>query len=111
MGIVGLLLVVVFLLFSISRTLFRLEQQGGVRETQVIHKSDGAAGQSSGPSPAMIRKITKESDFMTFLSEDAARKTLPKREQFAAYREWRQRRGLNWPHELPGEDSDPEEVA
>ena len=34
--------------------------------------------------------------FEDFLHEDPARRRLPKREQFAAYRLWRQEKGLNW---------------
>ena len=34
--------------------------------------------------------------FETFLNEDPSRRELPKREQFAAYRQWRQERGMNW---------------
>jgi hypothetical protein len=34
--------------------------------------------------------------FEMFLSEDPERRYLPKGEQFAAYRQWRQEKGLNW---------------
>jgi hypothetical protein len=34
--------------------------------------------------------------FEMFLSEDPQRRKLPKGEQFAAYRRWRQEKGLNW---------------
>lgn len=34
--------------------------------------------------------------FDTFLAEDSARKLLSKKEQSAAYRKWRQERGMNW---------------
>lgn len=34
--------------------------------------------------------------FDTFLAEDGARKLLTKKEQAAAYRKWRQERGMNW---------------
>ena len=34
--------------------------------------------------------------FDDFLSEDTARRNLPKSEQFAAYLEWRRENGLNW---------------
>ena len=35
--------------------------------------------------------------FEMFLAEEPARRKLPKREQFADYRKWRQEKGLNWP--------------
>lgn len=34
--------------------------------------------------------------FEAFLMEDPERRKLPKNEQFAAYRRWRQEKGLNW---------------
>ena len=34
--------------------------------------------------------------FEAFLKEDPSRRKLPKREQFAGYRRWRQDNGLNW---------------
>ncbi|MCX8496800.1 MAG: hypothetical protein ORN51_11515 [Akkermansiaceae bacterium] len=34
--------------------------------------------------------------FEAFLSEDPSRRKLGKKEQFAAYRQWRQENGMNW---------------
>jgi hypothetical protein len=34
--------------------------------------------------------------FELFLSEDSSRRELTKGEQFAAYRKWRQEKGMNW---------------
>jgi hypothetical protein len=34
--------------------------------------------------------------FEAFLAEDPERRKLPKGEQFAGYRRWRQEKGLNW---------------
>ena len=34
--------------------------------------------------------------FQQFLDEDPSRLSLPKKEQFATYREWRSKNGLNW---------------
>lgn len=34
--------------------------------------------------------------FAEFLAEDPARRELPKKEQFAAFRRWREEKGLNW---------------
>lgn len=42
---------------------------------------------------------SRDGAFLEFLSEDAGRRQLPKREQFAAYRTWRKERGLNWTKE------------
>ena len=34
--------------------------------------------------------------FEEFLEEDSSRRDLPKKEQFAAFRQWREEKGLNW---------------
>ena len=34
--------------------------------------------------------------FAEFLAEEPARQELPKKEQFAEFRRWRDERGLNW---------------
>lgn len=34
--------------------------------------------------------------FEIFLSEEPSRRALTKSEQFAAYRQWRQEKGMNW---------------
>lgn len=39
---------------------------------------------------------TADSAFDRFMMEDASRRSLPKREQFEAYRRWRQENGMNW---------------
>ena len=45
------------------------------------------------PSPA---ETSAGGAFETFLAEDDARRSMPKKEQFSAYRKWRQENGLNW---------------
>ncbi|MEK7950602.1 hypothetical protein [Luteolibacter soli] len=34
--------------------------------------------------------------FAEFLAEDPSRRELPKKEQFAQFRQWRDQKGLNW---------------
>lgn len=34
--------------------------------------------------------------FALFLAEDPTREQLPKKEQFAAFRRWREEKGMNW---------------
>jgi len=41
--------------------------------------------------------------FASFLAEDPARRELPKKEQFAEFRRWREEKGLNWKN--PGESA------
>ena len=51
-------------------------------------------------SPDLIHRKEENSDqkkwFAAFLEEDPSRKELPKKEQFAAFRKWREEKGLNW---------------
>jgi hypothetical protein len=59
---------------------------------------------SAPPSPAANRDLASRKEangeqkkwFTEFLAEDPSRKELPKKEQFAAFRRWREERGLNW---------------
>lgn len=41
-------------------------------------------------------EVASGSPFEEFLNEDPTRRTLSKKEQFAAYRNWRSQKGLNW---------------
>ena len=93
MIVVGLLGVVVLFLFLLllavvraGTCLQRLEQM--VAERDVASPAGGGA--ALAPRPA------NDSVFLEFLSEDPARRKLPKREQFEAYRQWRKEKGLNW---------------
>lgn len=83
---VGLLLLILLTLLRISTKLSRLSgnrSQESVRQDLGEH-APSAAERSAGGA------------FESFLSEDPARRELPKGEQFSAYRQWRQEKGLNW---------------
>lgn len=41
-------------------------------------------------------EVEPGSHFEEFLNEDPSRRALTKKEQFAAYRDWRSQKGLNW---------------
>ena len=83
---VGLLVLLLGLVIGISRRLLRIErwlaEQGSRQMTA-----------ESGPSQA---ETAAGGAFETFLDEDPAHRKLPKSEQFAKYRRWRQEKGLNW---------------
>lgn len=83
---VGLLVFVFMLCWSITRQLARIERQ----LTEIANRS---GPETSPPSHA---ETQVGGAFETFLSEDPARRLLPKAEQFAAYRKWRHENGLNW---------------
>jgi hypothetical protein len=41
-------------------------------------------------------EVAPGTPFEEFLNEDPSRRLLSKKEQFAAYRDWRSQKGLNW---------------
>ena len=85
-SLVGLLALILFVLFGISRCLGRIERclAEGFARQEVPERAPGQAETAAGGA------------FETFLREDPARRKLPKGEQFAAYRRWRQEKGMNW---------------
>ena len=84
----GLLAVVILFLLSIRASLARVE-------SRLNHhiKASEAAGKASSPA---TDAEANSSAFEQFLAEDPERIGLSKTEQFAAYREWRKDKGLNW---------------
>ncbi len=82
----ALLIVVLALVIRISSRIGRLE--GQLRQGP------------SGADPIDWKPTSAESSaggaFELFLNEDPTRGELPKREQFTAYRKWRQQNGMNW---------------
>ena len=54
------------------------------------------SGRQEAAEAAAATEIHAGGAFEAFLTEDPSRRELPKREQFAAYRQWRHERGLNW---------------
>lgn len=82
----GMLGVLIAVLIAIARRLARIDAK---LATDVTHVDTTPAS----PSP---EEPSAGDAFETFLGEDPTRRTLPKSEQFAAYRRWRQQHGLNW---------------
>ena len=64
-------------------------------ERLLAQKPEAAAGESV-PETREAVDARPGGPFDTFLAEDGARKLLTKKEQAAAYRKWRQERGMNW---------------
>lgn len=58
----------------------------------------------ASPTPAASQELADRKEatgeqkkwFDEFLAEDPSRRDLPKKEQFAAFRQWRDDKGLNW---------------
>jgi hypothetical protein len=80
------LALLLMLSWRISRQLARIERQ----LTGLASRSD------TETNPLSQSETQTGGAFENFLGEDPARRLLPKAEQFAAYRKWRQEKGLNW---------------
>jgi hypothetical protein len=83
---VGLLALMLLLLFRLSSRLARLEKQ----------LAQGRSRQMAADLAPAAEENSAGGAFEIFLSEDSTRRNLPKAEQFSAYRNWRQERGMNW---------------
>lgn len=90
---VGMLIIVWFLIMKISWRLSRIEYL--ISETNELEREPSIPSSGSGVVlPA--GEVSQRRAFEIFLAEDPARRLLPKREQFTAYRRWRQEKGMNW---------------
>lgn len=86
LSVIVLLVAVLATGMAILRRLRRLEQR--IAEQQLRH--------DTVESTMAAVETTAGGTFESFLKEDPARRQLSKSEQFAAYRRWRQERGMNW---------------
>lgn len=82
----GLLALLLVIGWRVSRRLARIERL-------LENKPAGPDEENLQPS---VAETSPGGAFEIFLSEDPSRLLLPKSEQFAAYRKWRQKKGLNW---------------
>ena len=85
-SLLGMLVILLPVLWGMSRTLGRIDRR-------LAAMSSREEVPAARPGPA---ETSAGGAFETFLSEDPERRKLPKGEQFAAYRKWRQENGLNW---------------
>lgn len=82
----SLLILALLLVFRISSRVHRIE-------ILLLHTVGQAEPVNGTPSDA---ETSAGGAFEMFLSEDPQRRSLPKAEKFAAYRQWRNEKGLNW---------------
>lgn len=82
----GLLVLLTMVVFGIARSLGRIQRSLMDTNLQAPER----------PPIAPATEVANRRAFETFLEEDPARRKLAKREQFAAYRQWRKEKGLNW---------------
>jgi hypothetical protein len=83
---VGLLALAVGYLLGISRRLARIE---------VLLAAQAVAKPEDSREPT-VEESSAGGAFEAFLSEDPNRRKMVKKDQFAAYRSWRQAKGMNW---------------
>jgi len=82
----GMLVILFGMVLFIHRRLSRIERN-------LTQESARRAESATAPG---VEETSPGGAFERFLREDPSRKGLPKGEQFAEYRRWRQERGLNW---------------
>jgi hypothetical protein len=88
--LLGLLFVLLFaVLIYVVQIAARLRRI----ENLILVESDRPLSRETVPSPA---ETSAGGAFEMFLDEEPARRMLSKSEQFAAYRQWRQEKGMNW---------------
>lgn len=85
-ALVLLQLLVLFVLFRLSGRISRLARS----------MAGSPRPESRGTAVAKEAKSEGSKAFERFLGEDPARRELPKKEQFAAFRRWREEQGMNW---------------
>lgn len=86
-----LLLIILIVLLQINAkltNLSRLNQRPMPSSKTVENEKESSSNQEI--------EVPSGTRFEEFLSEDPARRALPKKEQFKAYRKWRAEKGLNW---------------
>jgi len=86
--ILGVLAVVVLMLISLRAAVARLD----LRLSRMQKSPENKASQRHPSADAEAH----ESAFEQFLAEDPTRLGMSKTEQFAAYRQWRKDKGMNW---------------
>jgi hypothetical protein len=90
--VVILLVAATGLLFILLLTVIGIRNRLGRIERLLASKKEPVAAQT----PLVEVDSPSGGVFESFLNEDPSRKELSKKEQAAAYRRWRQEKGMNW---------------
>lgn len=88
--IVGLQVILMLQVAGLSARVRRLRDSRGSVPVQATVESGGSLEE------VKARNSEQKQWFARFLEEDPSRRDLPKKEQFEAFRRWRNERGLNW---------------
>ncbi len=94
LNIVIILGVIVFLLFVILLMILKMMSRLQKMERHIYSGQDAEINDVQ--QSKVMDKKSKHSEFEEFLTQDGQRRMLSKREQAAAFREWRRQRGLTW---------------
>lgn len=74
-------------------------------KVSALARQVASASRDQAFGPELVHRKEENSEhkkwFDEFLEEEPSRRELPKKEQFAAFRKWRDEKGLNW--KAPGE--------
>ena len=85
--IIFLLLVTLLMMLKVMSRLQKIERKIAGEESAEV---------ADVPRSKAASKKSENSEFDLFLAEDGQRRMLSKREQAAAFREWRRQRGVTW---------------
>lgn len=85
----ALLIAIFFLVLRINSKL-----SGISKKSSHANRSSSSSEETEETQPNV--EVEPGTPFEEFLNEDPARRSLSKKEQFAAYRDWRSQKGLNW---------------
>lgn len=88
-----ILIVLIRISGKISTVAHRLRKMGSRSEKSASNSSESA---SDTQSESQNVEADPGTPFEEFLNEDPKHRTLPKKDQFKAYRKWRAEKGLNW---------------
>ncbi len=91
---VAVLLIILIMLFRISSQVG--EFSNNFKKSTRPSSSPSASSDTPPETEAPAIEVGPGTPFEEFLNEDLARRELPKKEQFKAYRKWRADKGLNW---------------
>ena len=91
---VALLLLILLVLFQISGKISIASQRLTRQPTRSSRSAPAEDLVEEADSPNI--EVGPGTPFEEFLNEDPEHRTLPKKDQFKAYRKWRAEKGLNW---------------
>ncbi|MES2983400.1 MAG: hypothetical protein V4727_13900 [Verrucomicrobiota bacterium] len=84
------------LLFAIFFLVLRINSKLSGVSNKASKPTSSASSSNDSEETEYNVEVAPGTPFEEFLNEDPSRRSLNKKEQFAAYRDWRSQKGLNW---------------